>query len=104
MRTANRRPGDDAWLDQKMQLIFLRRKVAMRERDGASEWTWGPAPLRQCRIRQPAHDRGIQPPETGFRPSLQRSSAEWKSSDRRVSRAWKHHPGRCLEPWPCALA
>src|SRR5437870_291078 len=28
MRTANRRPGDDAWLDQKMQLIFLRRKVA----------------------------------------------------------------------------
>ena len=28
MRTANRRPGEDAWLDQKMQLGFLRRKVA----------------------------------------------------------------------------
>ena len=36
MRTAKRRPAEAAWLDQKMQLGFLRRKVASLAR----VWHW----------------------------------------------------------------
>lgn len=50
---------------------------------------------------RPARGQGIQLPETSFRPWLQRSCAEWKSSGRRVFRAWKRRPARCRVPWPC---
>src|ERR1022692_649974 len=74
-----------------------RRRVsaAKRGRERASGlWAWCPIRLRKCRTGPPDRGREIQLPETGFRPSPRRSSAESKAEGRSAFRVWKCRPGR----------
>src|ERR1039458_7334843 len=84
-----------------------RRRVsaAKRGRERASGlWAWCPIRLRKCRTGPPDRGREIQLPETGFRPSPRRSSAESKAEGRSAFRVWKCRPGRSRELWPCVPA